>query len=63
MQTLCSLVQVCEEYCLVYVVTSLGLLRIYDLITATGLYCGNISRGPVMCASGDGTGGIRAINR
>lgn len=56
--------QISEKYGLVYVVTKLGLLFVYDLETATAVYRNRISPDPIfLAASSDSTGGIVAINR
>ncbi len=56
--------QVSERYGLVYVVTKLGLLFVYDLETATAVYRNRISPDPIfLAAPSDSTGGIFAINR
>ena len=58
------LLQVSHKYGLIYVVTKLGLLFVYDLETATAVYRNRISPDPffLACAS-DSTGGFYAINR
>ncbi|WIA40738.1 hypothetical protein OEZ86_004423 [Tetradesmus obliquus] len=56
--------QISERFGLVYVVTKLGLLFVYDLETATAVYRNRISPDPIFLACGsDSTGGILAINR
>jgi clathrin heavy chain len=56
--------QISERFGLVYVVTKLGLLFVYDLETATAVYRNRISPDPIFLAcNSDGTGGIMAINR
>jgi clathrin heavy chain len=56
--------QISERFGLVYVVTKLGLLFVYDLETATAVYRNRISPDPIFLACGsDATGGILAINR
>lgn len=56
--------QISEKYGLVYVVTKLGLLFVYDLETATAVYRNRISPDPIfLAANSDSTGGIMAINR
>lgn len=56
--------QISERFGLVYVVTKLGLLFVYDLETATAVYRNRISPDPIFLAcSSDSTGGIMAINR
>eukprot|EP00775_Hariotina_reticulata_P002628 gene2628-2929_t len=56
--------QISERFGLVYVVTKLGLLFVYDLETATAVYRNRISPDPIFLAcNSDSTGGIMAINR
>lgn len=56
--------QISERFGLVYVVTKLGLLFVYDLETATAVYRNRISPDPIfLAAPSDSTGGIFAINR
>jgi clathrin heavy chain len=56
--------QVSERYGLVYVVTKLGLLFIYDLETGAAVYRNRISADPIFLATiSETTGGILAINR
>jgi clathrin heavy chain len=56
--------QISERFGLVYVVTKLGLLFVYDLETATAVYRNRISPDPIFLATAsDSTGGILAINR
>jgi clathrin heavy chain len=56
--------QISERFGLVYVVTKLGLLFVYDLETATAVYRNRISPDPIFLASAsDTTGGIFAVNR
>lgn len=56
--------QISEKYGLVYVVTKLGLLFVYDLETATAVFRNRISPDPIFLAcTSDTTGGIYAINR
>ena len=52
------------KYGLVYVVTKLGLLFVYDLESGTAVYRNRISPDPIFlaCAS-EATGGIYAVNR
>lgn len=60
----CCGAQISEKYGLVYVVTKLGLLFVYDLETATAVYRNRISPDPIfLAANSDSTGGIMAINR
>ena len=59
-----SLLQTSDRYGLIYVVTKLGLLFVYDLETATAIYRSRISPEPVFIASAsETTGGFYAINR
>jgi clathrin heavy chain len=52
------------RYGLVYVITKLGLLFVYDLETATAIYRNRISPDPIFLAVGsESTGGFYAINR
>lgn len=56
--------QISERYGLVYVITKLGLLFVYDLQTATAVYRNRISPDPIfLTASSPATGGFYAINR
>eukprot|EP00884_Botryococcus_braunii_P006634 jgi/Botrbrau1/15972/Bobra.0294s0010.1 len=56
--------QVSEKYGLVYVITKLGLLFVYDLETATAVYRNRISPDPIfLTANSPETGGFYAINR
>ncbi|KAI8476142.1 MAG: vesicle coat protein clathrin, heavy chain [Monoraphidium minutum] len=56
--------QISERFGLVYVVTKLGLLFVYDLETATAVYRNRISPDPIfLAAPSDTTGGIFAVNR
>ncbi len=56
--------QISNKYSLVYVVTKLGLLFVYDLETATAVYRNRISPDPIFLAVGStSTGGFYAINR
>ncbi len=56
--------QISDKYGLVYVVTKLGLLFVYDLETATAIYRNRISPDPIFLAVGsESTGGFYAINR
>ena len=56
--------QISQKYGLVYVVTKLGLLFVYDLETATAVYRNRISPDPIfLTASSTETGGFFAINR
>ena len=56
--------QISEKYGLVYVITKLGLLFVYDLQTATAVYRNRISPDPIfLTASAPSSGGFYAINR
>ena len=56
--------QISEKYGLVYVITKLGLLFVYDLQTATAVYRNRISPDPIfLTASSPSNGGFYAINR
>jgi clathrin heavy chain len=56
--------QISERYGLVYVITKLGLLFVYDLRTATAVYRNRISPDPIfLTAASPSTGGFYAINR
>lgn len=56
--------QISDKYGLVYVITKLGLLFVYDLETATAVYRNRISPDPIFLAVGsESTGGFYAINR
>jgi len=56
--------QISEKYGLVYVITKLGLLFVYDLQTATAVYRNRISPDPIfLTASAPSNGGFYAINR
>lgn len=53
-----------DKYGLVYVVTKLGLLFVYDLETATAVYRTRISADPVfLAAAAPEAGGLLAVNR
>lgn len=53
-----------DKFGLVYVITKLGLLFVYDLETATAVYRTRISPDPVFLAAGTpDSGGFVAINR
>lgn len=55
---------VSDKYGLIYVVTKLGLLFVYDLATATAIYRSRISPDPVFLAvDAPSNGGFYAINR
>lgn len=56
--------QTSGKYGLIYVVTKLGLLFVYDLETATAVYRNRISPDPIFIATAsDSSGGFYAINR
>ncbi|KXZ42859.1 hypothetical protein GPECTOR_114g310 [Gonium pectorale] len=56
--------QISEKYGLVYVISKLGFVFVYDLESATAVYRNRISNDPVFLAcTSDATGGIYAINR
>ncbi|DBA67143.1 hypothetical protein WJX79_007694 [Trebouxia sp. C0005] len=56
--------QISDKYGLVYVITKLGLLFVYDLETATAVYRNRISPDPIfLTAPAPGIGGFYAINR
>lgn len=56
--------QTSGKYGLIYVVTKLGLLFVYDLETATAVYRNRISPDPIFIATAsESTGGFIAINR
>ena len=56
--------QISEKYGLVYVITKLGLLFVYDLQTATAVYRNRISPDPIfLTAISPTTGGFYAVNR
>ncbi|XP_044985487.1 clathrin heavy chain 1-like isoform X1 [Hordeum vulgare subsp. vulgare] len=56
--------QISQKYGLVYVITKLGLLFVYDLETAAAVYRNRISPDPIfLTAESSTTGGFYAINR
>lgn len=56
--------QISDKYGLVYVITKLGLLFVYDLETATAVYRNRISPDPIfLTAPAPSIGGFYAINR
>jgi clathrin heavy chain len=56
--------QISKKYGLVYVITKLGLLFVYDLETATAVYRSRISPDPIFLTSeAESVGGFYAINR
>jgi len=58
------LLQVSQKYGLIYAITKLGLLFVYDLETAAAVYRNRISPDPIfLTAESSSTGGFYAINR
>ncbi|XP_047152922.1 clathrin heavy chain 2-like [Vigna umbellata] len=56
--------QISHKYNLIYVITKLGLLFVYDLETATAVYRNRISPDPIFLTSeATSVGGFYAINR
>ncbi|KAA3482024.1 Clathrin heavy chain 1 [Gossypium australe] len=56
--------QISHKYALIYVITKLGLLFVYDLETATAVYRNRISPDPIFLTSeASAVGGFYAINR
>lgn len=56
--------QISHKYSLLYVITKLGLLFVYDLETATAVYRNRISPDPIFLTSeASSVGGFYAINR
>ncbi|XP_066338917.1 clathrin heavy chain 1-like isoform X1 [Miscanthus floridulus] len=55
--------QVSQKYGLIYVITKLGLLFVYDLETAAAVYRNRISPDPIFLTAESSTGGFYAINR
>ncbi|KAF4363466.1 hypothetical protein F8388_016594 [Cannabis sativa] len=56
--------QISHKYSLIYVITKLGLLFVYDLETATAVYRNRISPDPIFLTSeASALGGFYAINR
>lgn len=56
--------QISHKYSLIYVITKLGLLFVYDLETATAVYRNRISPDPIfLTAEASSVGGFYAINR
>lgn len=56
--------QISSKYSLIYVITKLGLLFVYDLETATAVYRNRISPDPIfLTAEATEIGGFYAINR
>lgn len=57
-------IQVSEKYGVIYVVTKMGLLFVYDLETASAIYRNRISPDPIFLTSdAPSCGGFYAINR
>ena len=60
----CACAQVSAKYGLIYVITKLGLLFVYDLETATAVYRNRISPDPIFLAcDAPAVGGFYAVNR
>ncbi len=56
--------QISERFGLVYVITKLGLLFVYDLETGAAVYRNRISADPIFLATlSEASGGVYAINR
>lgn len=56
--------QISAKYNLIYVITKLGLLFVYDLETATAVYRNRISPDPIfLTADAPTVGGFYAVNR
>lgn len=56
--------QISHKYSLIYVITKLGLLFVYDLETAAAVYRNRISPDPIfLTAEASSVGGFYAINR
>ncbi|XXG67428.1 hypothetical protein AAC387_Pa06g0783 [Persea americana] len=56
--------QISHKYSLIYVITKLGLLFVYDLETATALYRNRISPDPIfLTVEASSVGGFYAVNR
>lgn len=56
--------QISHKYGLIYVITKLGLLFVYDLETATAVYRNRISADPIfLTTEASSVGGFYAINR
>jgi len=57
-------VQISNKYGLIYVITKLGLLFVYDLETSTAVYRNRISPDPIfLTTEAPSVGGFYAINR
>lgn len=58
------ILQISHKYSLIYVITKLGLLFVYDLETATAVYRNRISPDPIFLTSeASSVGGFYAVNR
>ncbi|XP_042382614.1 clathrin heavy chain 1-like isoform X2 [Zingiber officinale] len=56
--------QISQKYSLIYAITKLGLLFVYDLETATAVYRNRISPDPIfLAAEASNVGGFYAVNR
>ncbi|KAK4597021.1 hypothetical protein RGQ29_014866 [Quercus rubra] len=56
--------QISQKYNLIYVITKLGLLFVYDMETATAVYRNRISPDPIfLTAEASSLGGLYAVNR
>jgi clathrin heavy chain len=56
--------QISAKYSLIYVITKLGLLFVYDLDTGTAVYRNRISPDPIFLTADAGViGGFYAVNR
>lgn len=56
--------QTSEKYGLVYIITKLGLLFVYDLYTGAAVYRNRVSQAPIFLTSNSpSTGGFYALNR
>lgn len=56
--------QISNKFSLIYVITKLGLLFVYDLETATAVYRNRISPDPIfLTAEASSFGGFYAVNR
>lgn len=56
--------QISQKYGLIYVITKLGLLFVYDLETAAAVYRNRISADPIfLTTEATASGGFYAINR
>lgn len=58
------MLQISHKFSLIYVITKLGLLFVYDLETATAIYRNRISPDPIFLTSeASSVGGFYAVNR